>query len=87
MTHYKTSLNKLAEHTNSNLVGDGSAIVDSISTIQNAQSGSITFLSNNKYSKYLAILLLNSLISGKILIIMLTCWKNKQISSKFIKGD
>ena len=47
MTHYKTSLNKLAEHTNSKLVGDGSAIVDSISTIQNAQSGSITFLSNN----------------------------------------
>ena len=53
MTHYKTSLNKLAEHTNSKLVGDGSAIVDSISTIQNAQSGSITFLSNNKYFKYL----------------------------------
>ena len=53
MANYKTSLNKLAEHTNSKLVGDGSAIVDSIYTIQNAQSGSITFLSNNKYFKYL----------------------------------
>lgn len=53
MANFKTSLDKLAEHINSKLVGDGSAIVDSISTIQNAQPGSITFLSNKKYLKYL----------------------------------
>jgi UDP-3-O-[3-hydroxymyristoyl] glucosamine N-acyltransferase len=53
VANFKTSLDKLAEHTNSKLVGDGSAIVDSISTIQNAQPGSITFLSNKKYLKYL----------------------------------
>ena len=35
MTNYKITLDKLAEHTKSKLVGDGSAIVDGISTIQN----------------------------------------------------
>jgi len=53
VTNYKITLDKLAEHTKSKLVGDGSAIVDGISTIQNAKPGSITFLSNTKYLKYL----------------------------------
>ena len=53
MTDKNFSLKKLAEYTESTLVGDGSAIVDSISSIKNAKANSITFLSNSKYIKYL----------------------------------
>jgi UDP-3-O-[3-hydroxymyristoyl] glucosamine N-acyltransferase len=52
-TNNNYSLKLIAELTNSNLIGDGSAIVNNISAIQNSNPGSITFLSNKKYLKYL----------------------------------
>jgi UDP-3-O-[3-hydroxymyristoyl] glucosamine N-acyltransferase len=42
-------LEELAKLINGKVVGDSSAVVDNLSTIQNANSSSITFLSNAKY--------------------------------------
>ena len=48
------TLKELAKVTESILIGDPSIVVDNISTIANANSTSVTFLSNLKYSSSLA---------------------------------
>ena len=42
-------LEELAKLINGEVVGDSNAVVDNLSTIQNANSSSVTFLSNAKY--------------------------------------
>lgn len=44
-------LSKLLETT---LIGDGNAIVDNLNTIQDANDSSLSFVANQKYSKYLS---------------------------------
>ena len=44
-------LSKLLETT---LIGDGNAIVDNLKTIQDANDSSLSFVANQKYSKYLS---------------------------------
>ena len=44
-------LSKLLETT---LIGDGNAIVDNLKTIQDANESSLSFVANQKYSKYLS---------------------------------
>ena len=48
------TLKELAKVTESILIGDPSIVVDNISSIANANSTSVTFLSNLKYSSSLA---------------------------------
>ena len=48
------TLKELAQLTDSVLIGEPSTIVDNISSIANANSTSVTFLSNLKYSSSLA---------------------------------
>ena len=47
------TLADLAEYTNSKVIGNGDAVVSNLASIKNANSKSITFLSNPKYSKFL----------------------------------
>ena len=47
------TLLELSKLINAKLIGDGEAIVDNLSTIQNSNKTSLTFLSNKKYSKYI----------------------------------
>tara|TARA_Y100000816_G_scaffold291252_1_gene282064 strand:+ start:946 stop:1875 length:930 start_codon:yes stop_codon:yes gene_type:complete len=47
------SLNELAKEVNGEVIGDSSLQISKIDTIQNSSSGSITFLANPKYKKYL----------------------------------
>lgn len=47
------TLAKLAEYTNSKVIGNGDAVVSNLASIKNANSKSITFLSNPKYSNFL----------------------------------
>jgi len=47
------SLNELAKEVNGKVIGDCSLQIFGICTIQNSSSGSITFLANPKYKKYL----------------------------------
>tara|TARA_B100001989_G_scaffold246622_1_gene217747 strand:- start:38 stop:967 length:930 start_codon:yes stop_codon:yes gene_type:complete len=47
------SLNELAEEVNGKVIGDSSLQIFGICTIQNSSPGSITFLANPKYKKYL----------------------------------
>lgn len=47
------SLLELSKLLNTKLIGDGNAIVDNLKTIQDANANSLTFVSNQKYSKYL----------------------------------
>ena len=51
----KNSFNllELSKLINTKLIGDSKAIVDNLSTIQDANESSITFISNTKYSKHL----------------------------------
>lgn len=51
--HEGFTLLELSKLINAKLIGDGEAIVDNISTIQNSNKTSLTFLSNKKYSKYI----------------------------------
>ena len=54
MTSSKSySLLELSKLLNTKLIGDGNAIVDNLKTIQDANDNSLTFVSNQKYSKYL----------------------------------
>ena len=43
------TLQELAEHTQSKVVGDSSIVISAASTLENAKEGEITFLSNKKY--------------------------------------
>ncbi len=54
MSESSYSLKDLADKVNGKIVGDPKTIIDSISTIQNASSGCISFLSNPKYKKFLS---------------------------------
>ena len=47
------TLAKLAEYTNSKVIGDTNAVVNNLSTLEDADSESISFYSNQKYKKYL----------------------------------
>ena len=51
--HQGFTLLELSKLINAKLIGDGQAIVDNLSTIQNSNKTSLTFLSNKKYSKYI----------------------------------
>ena len=51
--HEGFTLLELSKLINAKLIGDGQAIVDNLSTIQNSNKTSLTFLSNKKYSKYI----------------------------------
>ena len=54
MSGHLYSLNDLAKQVGGKLVGDPTTKIHSISTIQNASQGCISFLSNPKYQKYLS---------------------------------
>jgi len=47
------TLKTLAEHLGAQLHGDGAVEVSAVATLEDAQSGQITFLSNAKYRKFL----------------------------------
>ena len=51
--HQGFTLLELSKLINAKLIGDGKAIFDNLSTIQNSNKTSLTFLSNKKYSKYI----------------------------------
>ena len=53
MSGQSYSLNELAKEVNGEVIGDSSLQISEIGTIQNSSSGSITFLANPKYKKYL----------------------------------
>ena len=53
MSGQSYSLNELAKEVNGKVIGDCSLQIFGICTIQNSSSGSITFLANPKYKKYL----------------------------------
>ena len=53
MSGQSYSLNELAKEVNGEVIGDSSLQISKIDTIQNSSSGSITFLANPKYKKYL----------------------------------
>ena len=46
-------IKNLAEIFDGKIIGDEKLIINGVSSIENANEGDITFLSNNKYSKYL----------------------------------
>lgn len=48
------SLETLAERFDAQLIGDSQCLVTAIATLQNAEAGQISFLSNSKYRKFLA---------------------------------
>ena len=52
--HKSFTIKELAEATASSIIGDHSCSVDNISTIENANEKSITFLTNNKYKNSLS---------------------------------
>ena len=47
------TLAELANLTNSLVIGDSSAVVDNLATLENSSDTSITFLANSKYKKFL----------------------------------
>ena len=47
------SLKDLADKVNGKLVGDPDLLITTIATIQNASPGSISFISNPRYKKFL----------------------------------
>ena len=47
-------IKNLAEIFDGKIIGDEKLIINGVSSIENANEGDITFLSNNKYSKYLS---------------------------------
>ena len=49
----KFSLEEIALHVDGTVLGDSSIQISEVAEIQNAKAGSITFLSNQMYSKYL----------------------------------
>jgi len=48
------SLNDIAEALGGSVVGDGSVLISRVSSINNAQAGSISFITDSKYEKALA---------------------------------
>ena len=56
------SLAEIAEFIDSKVVGNSSAVVNNIATLENASKESISFLSNKKYHKYIKTTLANAVI-------------------------
>ena len=56
------SLAEIAEFIDSKVVGNSSAVVNNIATLENASKKSISFLSNKKYHKYIKTTLANAVI-------------------------
>ena len=50
----KLTLGEIAVHVSGELFGDENLLIDGVSEIQNSRKGTITFLSNPSYKKYLA---------------------------------
>lgn len=50
----RLTLNELAEHLGATLIGDGRCEIHGVATLTGAQPGTITFLGNPHYRKYLA---------------------------------
>ncbi len=50
----KKTLKELAELFNGTVIGDNAAIIDSVSPVENGCKGSIAFLANPKYKKFLS---------------------------------
>ena len=53
MSGQSYSLNELAKEVNGEVIGDSNLQISAICTIQHSSEGSITFLANPKYKKYL----------------------------------
>ena len=49
----KLTLGELAKHVDGEVVGESDTTISGVSEIQNASPGTITFLGNPLYSKYL----------------------------------
>ncbi|MCP4724125.1 MAG: UDP-3-O-(3-hydroxymyristoyl)glucosamine N-acyltransferase [bacterium] len=49
----KKTLKELAELFDGNVIGDGNTVIDYVSSIEDGEKGSIAFLANPKYKKYL----------------------------------
>ena len=49
----KLTLGELAKHVDGEVVGESDATISGVSEIQNGSPGTITFLGNSLYSKYL----------------------------------
>jgi len=61
-TKTEYSLAEIAEFIDSKVVGNSSAVVNNIATLENASKKSISFLSNKKYHKYIKTTLANAVI-------------------------
>jgi UDP-3-O-[3-hydroxymyristoyl] glucosamine N-acyltransferase len=61
-TKTEYSLAEIAEFIDSKVVGNSSAVVNNIATLENASKESISFLSNKKYHKYIKTTLANAVI-------------------------
>ena len=49
----KLTLGEIADHVDGQLFGDKNLLIEGVSEIQNSRKGTITFLSNLVYKKYL----------------------------------
>ncbi|RKY82718.1 UDP-3-O-(3-hydroxymyristoyl)glucosamine N-acyltransferase [candidate division KSB1 bacterium] len=58
-------LGKIAEKVNGELIGDGQIVIEDVAKIEEAQKGTITFLANPKYLKYLETSGASAVIIGK----------------------
>ena len=56
------TLAEIAEFIGSKIVGNSSAVVSNIATLENATKESISFLANKKYHKYIKTTLANAVI-------------------------
>ena len=59
------SLKELAEYVGGKVIGDGEMIISSVSTLENAGAGQITFLSNERYEPMLKTTGAGAVIVGK----------------------
>ena len=53
MEQKQYTLSQLAEIVSGTVVGDGNCLIEGIETLQEAKKGSITFLANQAYEKFL----------------------------------
>ncbi len=63
------TLDEIAKHINGKVIGDSSCVINGVSEIQNSIPGTITFLSNPIYKKYLSKTTASAIIlsDGKLL--------------------
>ena len=59
-----TTLSEIANVIGGSLIGDPKLIIKGVSAIDNGQSGTITFISSNKYKKFLDITKASAIISN-----------------------